>query len=45
MATGAARIIFLLFYPAEIRGQKEAVTLVAKSGQFIEEEAVKGQLL
>jgi len=40
---GAKRRILLPFYPALVRGQKKAVTVAAKSGQFTAGEVGWGQ--
>jgi len=45
VSAGTARIIFLPFYPAEVRGQEKDVTMAAKSGQFIADKMGKSQLL
>jgi len=43
MTAGVARRIILPFYPVYKRGQKKAVNVAAKSGQFREGKAGKGQ--
>jgi len=45
MTAGAARRILLPFYPAQVRGQKKAVTVAEQSGQFTASEMGKVQLL
>jgi len=45
MSASAARIILLPFYPDQVRGQKKAVTVAAKSEQFTAGETRKDQFL